>query len=50
MICTFAILQFIIIHVYMTTTGHSLFAHIRAMVTGWEEIKEGEKVEDWESR
>ena len=50
MICAFAILQFIIIHVYMTTTGHSLFAHIRAMVTGWEEIKEGEKVEEWENR
>ena len=50
MICAFAIFQFIIIHVYMTTTGHSLFAHIRAMVTGWEEIKEGEKVEEWESR
>lgn len=44
----FAILQFIIIHVYMTTTGHSIFAHIKAMITGWEEIREDVVVEDWE--
>lgn len=50
LICAFAVLQFIIIHVYMTTTGHSLTAHIRAMITGWEEIKEDEKAEDWETR
>lgn len=50
MICAFAVLQFIIIHVYMTTTGHSIFAHIRAMITGWEEIQEGEKAEEWETR
>lgn len=50
LICAFAVLQFIVIHVYMTTTGHSISAHIRAMITGWEEIKEGEKAEDWETR
>ncbi len=36
----FIILQFIIIHVYMTTTGSSIFEHIKSMITGWEEIKE----------
>ena len=44
----FFILTFIIVHVYMTTTGHSIFAHIKAMITGWEEIEEGVEIEDWE--
>ena len=44
----FAILNFLIVHVYMTTTGHSLFAHIKAMVTGWEEVAEDVPIEDWE--
>ena len=44
----FAILSFLVVHVYMTTTGHSVFAHIRAMITGWEEVKEGTQIEDWE--
>lgn len=45
---SYAIFQFIIIHVYMTTTGHSIFAHTKAMITGWEEIQEGELIEKWE--
>ncbi|MEW6670740.1 MAG: cytochrome b/b6 domain-containing protein [Thermodesulfobacteriota bacterium] len=44
----FAILNFLIVHVYMTTTGHSLFAHIKAMITGWEEVAEDVAIEDWE--
>jgi len=44
----FTILSFIIIHVYMTTTGHSLFAHIKAMVTGWEAVSKETVIEDWE--
>ena len=34
----FAILMFIIVHVYMTTTGHTLLCHFTAMCTGWEEV------------
>lgn len=34
----FALLVFIVVHVYMTTTGHSLSAHFKAMCTGWEEV------------
>lgn len=45
--CAFAILAFIIVHVYMTTTGHTLTSHITAMISGWEEVEEGE-VEPWE--
>jgi hypothetical protein len=34
----------------MITTGHTLFAHTRAMITGWEEVEEGEAIEDWEKK
>ncbi|WP_281492084.1 cytochrome b/b6 domain-containing protein [Desulfosarcina cetonica] len=43
----FAILCFVIVHIYMTTTGHTVTAHVRAMITGWEEVSEGE-VQEWE--
>jgi thiosulfate reductase cytochrome b subunit len=46
----FSILTFIIVHVYMTTTGHSLSAHIKAMITGWEEVSKDVQVEDWEKK
>jgi thiosulfate reductase cytochrome b subunit len=36
----FALLQFLVVHVYMTTTGHTVFAHVKAMFTGWEEVHE----------
>ncbi len=36
----FLITAFFFIHVYLTTTGHTVFAHIKAMITGWEEIHE----------
>jgi thiosulfate reductase cytochrome b subunit len=42
------ILTFIVVHVYMTTTGHSLSAHIKAMITGWEGVEKGVKIEEWE--
>ena len=45
--CAFAILCFVIMHVYMTTTGHTITAHVRAMVTGWEEVEESD-VQEWE--
>jgi thiosulfate reductase cytochrome b subunit len=44
----FAILSFIVVHVYMTTTGHTLSSHIKAMITGWEDVAEGTEVEEWE--
>lgn len=34
----FMITAFFFIHVYLTTTGHTVFAHIKAMITGWEEV------------
>jgi thiosulfate reductase cytochrome b subunit len=44
----FAILMFLVIHVYMTTTGHRIFSHIKAMITGWEEVSADTPVEAWE--
>ena len=44
----FFILSFVAVHVYMTTTGRTVFAHIKAMITGWEDIEEGVEIEDWE--
>lgn len=44
------LLNFLIIHIYMTTTGHSLFSHIAGMITGWEEIYETTKIADWETK
>ena len=44
----FAIFAFIIVHVYMITTGHTVLAHTKAMITGWEEVPESLEIEDWE--
>jgi thiosulfate reductase cytochrome b subunit len=30
---------FIIVHVYMTTTGHTPLANIQAMMLGWDEVE-----------
>jgi thiosulfate reductase cytochrome b subunit len=38
----FLLLMFFIVHVYMTTTGHTVFSHIKAMITGYEELPEEE--------
>lgn len=35
----FMMLTFFIVHVYLTTTGHTPFAHIKTMVTGWEDAE-----------
>jgi thiosulfate reductase cytochrome b subunit len=44
----FAILSFILVHVYMTTTGHTVTAHIQAMFTGWEEVEDESEIDEWE--
>jgi thiosulfate reductase cytochrome b subunit len=37
----YLIASFFFIHVYLTTTGHTVFAHIKAMITGWDEVGAG---------
>ncbi len=36
----FLLIIFLVVHVYMTTTGHTLTSNIKAMLTGWEELEE----------
>lgn len=45
---SFAILSFLVIHIYMITTGHTVTAHTKAMITGWEDVEEGVEIESWE--
>jgi thiosulfate reductase cytochrome b subunit len=35
----FLMLTFFIVHIYFATTGHTWTSHIKAMVTGWEEVE-----------
>jgi len=37
---SFVILTFVVAHVYMTTTGHTVLAETKSMITGYEEIEE----------
>lgn len=39
----FLMLAFFIVHVYLITAGHTLFAHLKAMITGYEEVEREEK-------
>lgn len=40
----FLLMVFLVVHVYMTTTGHTPASNIRAMVTGYEDLEEDEEV------
>jgi thiosulfate reductase cytochrome b subunit len=44
----FLILSFLVVHVYMTTTGHTVFSHIAAMISGWEQVESAE-IQEWET-
>ncbi len=37
-VAAFMMLSFLIVHVYLTTTGHTPMAHIKAMITGYDEV------------
>ena len=39
----FMMLVFLIAHVYLTTAGHTPTAHLKAMITGWEEVGDEEE-------
>lgn len=44
----FLILSFLVVHIYMTTTGHTVFSHIAAMISGWEQVESAE-IQEWET-
>ncbi|RUM39310.1 MAG: hypothetical protein DSY58_00650 [Desulfobulbus sp.] len=35
----FAFLAFLIVHIYLATTGETVVSHFKAMITGWEEVE-----------
>lgn len=39
----FLLMSFLVVHVYMTTTGHTPTSNIRAMLTGYEDLEENEE-------
>ena len=42
-IAAFMMLIFVIAHIYLATAGHTITSHIKAMITGWEEVSDEEK-------
>lgn len=46
----FLLIIFLVIHVYMTTTGHTVTSNIKAMLTGWEELEEGHEGETTDAK
>jgi thiosulfate reductase cytochrome b subunit len=45
----YIMLAFVIVHVYLITTGHTLTSNLKAMITGWEELEEPENEKTDES-
>jgi len=39
----YLLLAFLIAHLYLITTGHTVFTQIKTMITGWEEVEAGEE-------
>ncbi|MBN2262901.1 MAG: cytochrome b/b6 domain-containing protein [Prolixibacteraceae bacterium] len=39
----FLLMVFLVVHVYMTTTGHTPTSNIQAMITGYEELEEDDE-------
>lgn len=42
----FLLIIFLVVHMYLITTGHTLFAHMRAMMTGWDEQEDDSSKEE----
>lgn len=36
----FMLLAFVLVHLYLITTGHTITSNLKAMITGWEELEE----------
>jgi thiosulfate reductase cytochrome b subunit/mono/diheme cytochrome c family protein len=48
-LCSWMFISFLVMHVYLATTGHTVLAHVRGMIDGYEEVEvanlpEGERV------
>ena len=41
----FLLVAFVIVHVYMTTTGHTYTSNLKAMITGYENLEDEDETE-----
>ncbi|MFU8842178.1 MAG: cytochrome b/b6 domain-containing protein [Bacteroidales bacterium] len=39
----FLLVAFLVVHLYLITTGHTVTSNLKAMITGWEELETDEK-------
>lgn len=39
----FMLMAFVIVHLYLITTGQTLTSNLKAMITGWEELEDEEE-------
>ncbi len=46
----FLMMAFIIVHLYLITTGHTLTSNLKAMITGWEELEDEDEETENESK
>ena len=42
----YLVIAFLIVHIYLISTGHTIGSHLKAMITGWEDIEEDESEVD----
>lgn len=42
----FLLIAFLVVHVYLITTGHTVTSNLKAMITGWEELEEEGEEQD----
>ncbi len=39
-LCSWLMVSFLIMHIYLTTTGHKVTEYTKAMITGWEDVED----------
>ncbi len=42
----FSVMAFVLVHLYLITTGHTITSNLKAMITGWEDLEEEQHVEN----
>ncbi len=46
----FLLIAFVIVHLYLITTGHTITSNLKAMITGWEELEVDADAENQKSQ
>ncbi|MFO8067661.1 MAG: cytochrome b/b6 domain-containing protein [Bacteroidales bacterium] len=42
----YLLIAFVVIHLYLITTGHTLTSNLKAMITGWEELEDDDATDE----